>query len=166
MSAGFQACCRARWEDGADAEVVGAARFGEEGLLDRLGRDAKDAVGPDGVADGAGLHVGLADVDAVRPDFDGDGDVVVDDEGHVAGGAKRLDFARLGDEGVAVEVLLPKLHEGRAAIDRLGDLVREALAGREPLSVRDGVEEEVFPRAVHTSRPCRGLRRQGWRWRR
>ena len=76
--------------------------------------------GPAGVGEGA---VVLADVDAVRADFRSEGRVVVEDEGHAGGAAKRDE--RAGDplDGGEVVVFCTKLEEiGTASEEGGGDV--------------------------------------------
>ena len=114
--------------------------LGLEGLGDGLGGDADDLIRAKLGADVPGLHVALAHVDAIGVHGQGDVYVVVDDKGHAVGSAEGFDVFRFVQEVGLVQVLLPELEEGHAAVQALlHDLVQGPAV--QPVPVGDGVEQ-------------------------
>ena len=79
-------------------------------------------------------------MDAVGVHGQGDVYVVVDDKGHAVGSAEGFDVFRFVQEVGLVQVLLPELEEGHAAVQALlHDLVQGPAV--QPVPVGDGVEQ-------------------------
>ena len=144
-------------EHRAHAQVVRAVLLGKHGLFHSLRRNAEDFVLAQQGARLLGFHIALAHVYAVRVDLPGERHVVVDDEGHAVAAAQGLDFARLGQQRLACELLFAQLHEGRAAPERLFHLLRQRPAAQ-PGPVGDRVEQQIFFIALHN-----GLLFPAWR---
>ena len=87
-------------------------------------------------------------MDAVSIHPQGNVHIVVDDEGHMVAGAQCLQLHGLLVKGFIVQILLPQLHEGGAALQALLHLAVQALPVQ-PAPVRDGIDQQVFPFAVH-----------------
>ena len=149
---------RAGREHCADAEVIRAVLFGQNGLLHGLGGDAQNLVRAENGADVQCLHIALADVDAVGVHLAGNFHVVIHKERHVAFAAKRLQFLRFFEEFFLFQRFLPQLHHRHAAVQALAHNVDEP-APVQPVAVRDGVEQQIIFIAVHTWRPHSALHR-------
>lgn len=110
--------------------------------------------GPAGVGEGAVI---LADVDAVRADFRGEGRMVVEDEGDAGGTAKRDELAGDALDGGEIVAFGAELEEvGTAGEERGGGAFGLFLGG--VAEVEDGVEAGL---GEHQATSMVGLTRTG-----
>ena len=114
-----------------------------------MGGDAQDFVRPQKVPGGARLQVRLSHVDAVGPGFQGDVHPVVDDADDALPAAQGGKLLRLRQEHGLVQMLLPQLHDGRAAVNGLFNLAEEGVLVRRPGPVGDGIEPQTLSDDVH-----------------
>ena len=107
---------RAGREHRADAEVIRAVLFGQDGLLHGLGGDAQNLVRAQNRADVLRLHIALADMHAVCVHLAGDLDVVIHKERHTALAAERLQLLRFLEELPLLQRLFAQLDHRHAAV--------------------------------------------------
>lgn len=102
--------------------------------------DTQNPVRSQRPAGGARFQVLLAQVNAVRPGFQGDLHTVVNDADGPLPAAQGRKLLRLRQKGGLIQVLFPQLDDGRAAVDGVLDLAEEGVPVRRPGPVGDGVE--------------------------
>ena len=91
---------------------------------------------------------------SVRVDLHGDIYVVIHHKGNMIFTAKGLQFFRLLKEGLIVQFLFPKLHEGHAPVKALlYDLIQAPPV--QPVTVGDSIQKQILLIALHILPPCR-----------
>ena len=150
-------------EHRADAKVVRAVLFGQDGLFNSLRRHAEDLVGAENGADVQCLHIALANVDAVGVHLAGNFHVVIHKERHTALAAERLQLLRFLEELSLLQRLFAQLDHRHTAVKAFAHNVDKP-APVQPVAVRDGIEQQIIFIAVHTWRPHSALHRPYCRW--
>ena len=115
-------------EDRADAEVICPALLGENGLFHGLRRNADDLVRAKLCTDIAGLHIALADMNAVRIHLSCDFHVIVDDERNMVCGTEFFQFQCLFHKVILVKIFFAELDKRCAALQSLFHLAVQCLA--------------------------------------
>ena len=115
-------------EDRADAEVICPALLGENGLFHGLRRNADNLVRAKLCTDIAGLHIALADMNAVRIHLSCDFHVIVDDERNMVCGTEFFQFQCLFHKVILVKIFFAELDKRCAALQSLFHLAVQCLA--------------------------------------
>ena len=128
-------------EHSTHTDVVRPGLLGGYRLLDGSGGDTQDFVRANHGPNVPALDIGLAHVDPVGINVQGDFHAVIDYKGDTVPGAQLFEVLGLLLKGRGIQVLLSNLQEGGAALQYFLAHVHQSLVGLEPHAVGDGVEQ-------------------------